>query len=512
MPETTGRETVVRNRFSRSIGSGISSLTSGGREYFVLEHKSNSKRYRAGQQKEIIVDYVELGRDSKCAIRYSPEDVTVSRRHAAITKEGGTWVVLNLSETNPTLLNGRPVNKKYYLSSGDEIQLSLEGPKVAFIVPGNNKTGSLSIGKRMTLFSEQALKPYKRAIAGLIALVVAISALAGYFIYDLNKQNINLQTQATEIKKQLRDSVSISQERADTLEKMNLKLAQESEKAKRRVRGLRNELRKVNEERRGAQAPTIPGTSAPANSNIEALYKDVYLVRVSRVKVTQPDGEILRPDNLVWQGTGFLTKDNRFVTARHVIEPWFYPLDADENPDMLLLNVLRHNYGGTINLEVEAISSTGKKLKFELTDFEIDRTGDKSQEVDVEGQPHVIRHALENPNDIAWAKINQEGSLLTDPGSSDRLQATRDLYILGYPLGFGASDPGTQMAPIYSTAKVGRPGLENSSIITSNNSIESGNSGGPVFIYEDGKYKVIGVVSGGWGEEVGRIIPIKLIY
>ena len=39
-----------------------------------------------------------------------------------------------LSKSNPTLINGRPIKKSWYLSSGDVIQLSFEGPKIEFIV------------------------------------------------------------------------------------------------------------------------------------------------------------------------------------------------------------------------------------------------------------------------------------------------------------------------------------------------------------------------------------------
>lgn len=506
----SGRDTVVKgsSRLSKSIGAGIGAIASGGRDFFILEHKTNSKNFSAGKQKEIIVDYIELGRDHRCAIRYSEQDKTVSRRHAAISKEGDTWVLLNLSEVNPTLLNNRPVKKRYYLSSGDEIQLSVEGPKLGFIVPSNNKTGSLSIGKRMTLFGEQALKPYRRAIYGLVAALIVISALSGFFIYQLKDENVGLTEQNLELENTLIEQDSLSTQKENEL---LAQIEQDSVNSAKQIANLQRRLRTANSRRPRASSSSSSGnTSANVPTDLNKVYADVYSIKAMNLKVTQNNGEIIQPENFIWFGTGFLTQDNRFITARHVIEPWFFPIDKEEDTDMFLINVLINNYGAKIDLEFEATSSSGKKLKFTLDDFKIDRSGDKAVEVTIEGGPHVVRHALESPNDIAFAKINQKGSIITKPDASTNLQAATQLYVLGYPLRFGSS-PGN-MSPIYSTATVGRAGLENNSIITSDRNFDNGSSGGPVFFKEGNGYYVIGVVSGGWGDNLGRIVPIKSVY
>jgi hypothetical protein len=41
--------------------------------------------------------------------------------------------ILNLSATNQTLVNGRPVLREWPLNNGDEIQLSADGPRLRFI-------------------------------------------------------------------------------------------------------------------------------------------------------------------------------------------------------------------------------------------------------------------------------------------------------------------------------------------------------------------------------------------
>lgn len=108
---------------SGSIGAGMRSLMgSGGRRFYVLEHKVSSKYHKAGENQKIIVDQIELGRDPKCQVRFDENFGTVSRRHAAIVKDGDNWKLVQLSKTNSTYLNGHKVDKEWYLQNGDEIQ------------------------------------------------------------------------------------------------------------------------------------------------------------------------------------------------------------------------------------------------------------------------------------------------------------------------------------------------------------------------------------------------------
>lgn len=506
----TGRETITKNKFSKSIGTGIGSLTSGGREYYILEHKTSSKNFHAGQQKEIIVDYIELGRDPRCAIRYSEQDTTVSRKHAAIEKEGDNWVLLNFSDTNPTLLNGRPVNRRYYLYGGDEIQLSLEGPRLGFIIPQNNKTGSLSIGKRMGLFGQQALRPYKRTIAGLASLLVLISLVSGYAIYRLKNENIEIQDTLTETQQALEDSVSISAERAALLMARNQDLVQRSEADQRRISDL---TRRMN--RAASSRPLPSNNTSGVNANIpkpaalDAFSGDIFQVSVTNLKISYPnsDLDVIELDNISWSGTGFLTSDNRFITTRQVVQPWFYLADSN----MIGINVFIHNYGAKLDLTYVATSSKGKKFTFMESDFNIDNRLDKANELPNNNQSLVVRHARDNPKDIAWAKLNQKGKLELYQELSQSLPTSQRLYTLGYPLRMGAF-LGRIPAPNFQTGTVSSSGLNNGFILSSGDIFDGAFSGAPVLIKNNDSYKVIGVLSVSWNPENKRIIPIQSIY
>ena len=116
-----------------------------GRTYFILEHKTSSKYHQAGESQKIIVDQVELGRDASCQVRFDESFETVSRKHAAIVRDGENWKLIHLSHSNPTLVNGHPINGSYYLQTGDEIQLSVGGPRLGFIVPQGRQALTSSI-------------------------------------------------------------------------------------------------------------------------------------------------------------------------------------------------------------------------------------------------------------------------------------------------------------------------------------------------------------------------------
>ena len=179
---------TYKRSLAGSVGAGLSSVfNAGGRTYYILEHKVSSQYHRAGEAQEIIVDQIEIGRDPKCQVQFDENFKTVSRRHAAIVRDGDNWKLVQLSNTNQTFLNGHPVANEWYLQNGDEIQLSVNGPKLGFIVPSGNKskTGSIALSRRLSLFRQQALKPYKTAMAIMATIIfLLIAGGVSWGIYD----------------------------------------------------------------------------------------------------------------------------------------------------------------------------------------------------------------------------------------------------------------------------------------------------------------------------------------
>ena len=166
--------TNYKRTLAGSVGAGMAAVfNASGRQYYILEHKTESRYHHAGESQKIIVDQVELGRDSACQVRFDESFETVSRRHAAIVKDGDGWRIIPLSQTNPTFVNGQPILTDTKLKNGDEIRLSSKGPLIGFIIPQGKQSLVSSIGmtERLNLFRQQALRPYKRAIWTLAIII-----------------------------------------------------------------------------------------------------------------------------------------------------------------------------------------------------------------------------------------------------------------------------------------------------------------------------------------------------
>ena len=148
--------------------------------------------------KKIIVDQVELGRDAsaKYALMKVSKQLAANMLQLYATVKTGN---LSTFTPNPTLVNGHPINGSYYLQTGDEIQLSVGGPRLGFIVPQGRQalTSSIGLTERMSLFRKQTLRPYKTALTIMgIVFVLAVAGLAAWN-YSLGVKN-DLLAQKTE--------------------------------------------------------------------------------------------------------------------------------------------------------------------------------------------------------------------------------------------------------------------------------------------------------------------------
>ena len=213
-----------------SVGAGVGAIFNGsGRSYYILEHKTSSKYHTAGESQKIIIDQIELGRDASCQVRFDESFETVSRKHAAIVRDGKNWQLIHLSNSNPTLVNGRPIQGSYYLQSGDEIQLSVGGPRLGFIQPQGKQglTSSIKLTERMNLFRQQALRPYRRAIWALSALLIAAIIGFGGWNYKLSLDNQALRQEMALYQAQV-DSLGLKKAELDNLEQqLTQKLAED---------------------------------------------------------------------------------------------------------------------------------------------------------------------------------------------------------------------------------------------------------------------------------------------
>lgn len=468
-------KTVQYKRTLRgSIGAGAGALFNGnGRRYYILEHKSASKYHRAGESQKIIVDQAELGRGEKCQVRFDGDTFpTVSRRHAAIVKDGDGWKIVHLSTTNSTLVNGQRVETERPLHNGDEIQLSVGGPRMGFIVPAGKQglVSSIRMTERFELFRKQALKPYKRAITALtVCLVLAVGGLTTWNI--LQKQDFD-----SKIAKANEDLDSIRGKNAE-LDSL-IALGQiEQRKQDSLLRVYKNQSKRS----------VVVYPTNELSDLLKHVEKDVFYIEARVFAIY--NGERMEIPNYGWSGTGFLTTDGNFITARHCVEGWKYKMPSDTIALKYLITAESLD-GCEIVSEITAYSEA-KTLHFTSKQFDMEHNGETRIPL---GNGYSFVKAAINYTDWACANAGVKGSIVVDKQLAANLPIGADLHLLGFPLGMGAVDTHS-LTPLYGSCKTSKHGLEDGVIRISARNYESGNSGGPVFYNNKGKLIAVGIVS-----------------
>lgn len=482
------------SRATQTIGAGFRALGGANMASYSLEFLTQSGSRRPGTTETIVVPYAEMGRDRTCAIRFDPSEKTVSRKHAAISNENGQYFISPLSQTNQTFVNGAPIQTKVPLNNGSEIQLSSSGPRMRFLA-SQTKTSTLRLTQRMQMFASQSLRPYRRAVWSLaIVLIFSIAGL-GYYLMDTTR---NLEDAKKDIAKQ--------EDKISNLEEMKNSLVADLQKVEKDQKKLKANIarqKKVNDSIR-----KIVYAENNVNDALANVENDVYIV-LSKSIAYEIDGEIRRFDSKGLAGTGFLLNDGRFVTALHVIRPWYF-MDSDYWSHLNALETA----GNYVELKFEAISPSGKVISLSSLDFKYDIPHFKreSEEFYENGsyKDYVVRTCGNDgwQDDWAWAQTNERGEIIADPQLSRNLQAGKVIYTLGYtggPSGQYTSTPN----PLLGRTTVSQAGLDRGIIRYSGKVTAPGNSGGPAFVLDKkGNLKVVGIVSYGELNVLGGFVPV----
>lgn len=496
-----------RNTLSGSIGAGMGSLFApGGKKYYILEHRVTSKYHRAGESQEIIVDNIELGRDPHCQVRFDESFKTVSRHHAAIVRDGDMWKLVQISKTNTTFLNGHPVRTEWYLQNGDEIQLSVNGPKLGFIVPTGKKStvGSIGLTRRLSLFRQQALRPYKTAITVLSCFLVLAVSGGSYAVYKQSKENERwvahanrMEELAEKFKKEWEDEIGKREKLEHEIDSIKKNPPKQIVRIKEPAQ---DDIAKILENYKNDIYYLIGQALYVKNEEVSPL----KLPRRANNGVTldekgNPTSDPSEIDSIDWSwtGTGFLLNDGKLVTARHCIQAWRFAL-GPHRPDYLYYQNKARLEGGELVAVFIAVSKKGDKISFNskgcVYNDKNDRNGHHTFE---DGITWKWRENIWNTNNSDWAyyQTDVKGKLEADYGASTRLSAGTKLHVLGFPISLGADDI-ENLSPIYTAVNTAIDGCNSAGNIIHTGGTEHGNSGGPVMICKDGKLYAVGLVSG----------------
>ena len=508
---------TYKRSLSGSVGAGLQSvLGGGGKRYYALVHKTSSQYHKAGETQRIIVDQIELGRNPSCQVRFDESFGTVSRRHAAIVKEGEGWKLVQLSQTNSTYLNGNKVEKEWYLQNGDEIQLATNGPKLGFVIPEGKQglVSSIGLTARLNLFRQQALRPYKTALS-VIAAVLVLSI--GGLLY----WNYSLRNDFLEQGKVLAQQIQVSKDNQERAEALAAELAENNKKIadyEEKLQQMSKQVAAANARANRAMAAAKSVSGGDLSGDMAQLVRDTYYCEfLIRAKGS---------DGILWGGSGtaFLLNDGRLVTAQHVVNPFMaYPFEEEDQ----LINGMLSQFPEKFICSFNAVSPKGDRISveyplsqpsFHMGKFQREIIGTVSYEG--VNMPLTYIDACDH-RDYAWIKTNKTGSLVADGPFSQTMPVKTHLDILGFPKGVGAENV-NHLSPIYSESTVAREGLDvDGCILLSNSETDHGNSGGPVFAVKDGRYVVVGILSGanrlgsktgaGGGKWKDRVVPIAVI-
>ena len=581
-----------------SVGAGVGAIFNGsGRTYYILEHKTSSKYHTAGESQKIIIDQIELGRDASCQVRFDESFETVSRKHCAIVRDGQNWQLIHLSSANPTLVNGRPVQGSYYLQSGDEIQLSVGGPRLGFIVPQGKQslTSSIKLTERMNLFRQQALRPYRRAIWALSALLILAILGFGAWNYKLSLDNSALRQEMMTYQTKLDSLSNVKQGLLQEQEKLNQELttapAAQRESIRQRIvyvnrqlssvaseaNRYQKELARVSQQARdngmdddeitrinpaapGESSATVAsigdadinhGVSGPetpiageaaamegayndnktahgdASGTIRDYYNHIYSLKIRRISVER-DGRSFDPGISLTDvicGTAFVLSNGTLVTARQNIEPWIFWRQLGGRWRELMANYVAMGFKVVIEYDAYSTTGTARKLSFNNLDFQVDRSGDVSEEtVEILKEVRVIMK--DNGIKISASELRDRRIRVITP-SSQCFAILPGKGGAGIPYDAGASlasDGGTEVQVAgfknnpdihnlsayisYFKSSTSRADTRNGTIVLQDANRNAGYLGSPAFLKEkDGSYRVIGVMIGQlFGED--RLVPI----
>ena len=541
-----------RRSFSGSVGAGMGALMGGAhKQYYVLEHRMSSKYHRAGETQKIIVDQVEMGRDPRCQVRFDDSFTSVSRRHAAIVRDGAGWKLVHLSKVNTTLLNGRPVTDEWYLQNGDEIQLSSNGPRIGFIVPQGDRSmiKNINFTERFSLFRQQALKPYKQMMVWMS--VVFLLVIGGFIAWSILNQQQNRKTNemlagsiasvsarqdsaGMEAQKQIAAVSSQAQDAAQEAIQANqasqAATSQGISQLRNELVGLKSDLKTAREEKAESESakqtvaitePVAPSASDPVvpaatgMTSYESCFPYIYYIQLDKVEHTNKKGktEVI---NIIhrWAGTGFLLSDGRFVTSRRIIERWYFQVNGNlMDEDMRPLNKAVCNLEKVVAY-FTAYSSSGDALTFTSDQFTCDRSADNYTVLrgPLGGLVKGARLRIAPSNggkDWAYFQTAKKGGLKFDPSKSASLGRGIPLTILGFPAEVGIN---SASGPVYGSGVTANSGLDRGDIMTTNTSFEIGGSGAPVFaVSETGEYEVIGLISAMAEGQRGVVVPIAAV-
>jgi hypothetical protein len=205
-------------------------------------------------------------------------------------------------------------------------------------------------------------------------------------------------------------------------------------------------------------------------------------------------------------GTGFLTEDGRFVTARHVAEPWMNPVDTLlVEWSTLVENTNRKVRSDSLRLvsHLTAMNTEGAVLRFRTDTARLDRSRDRLYNAGTRQEPRwkrsivgVFRDFDCELGDWTWFRTGSKGKVVTaSPRQLAGLRRGQPLLFIGCK-----ADIRQERLSLNPTrGELKQPpqwqDRAHATCLYHDSSFDNGDSGGPVLSRIHGRILAVGIIS-----------------
>lgn len=237
----------------------------------------------------------------------------------------------------------------------------------------------------------------------------------------------------------------------------------------------------------------------------DALTSSLFQIRCQQVLLQSLQGDTyVTLDSLPAEshvGTGFLSSDGRFITARHVAEPWMNPVDTLFTEwSVLVENANRKARKDSLRLitRLMATCPDGTVFSFQTDSAHINRSRDRLYNAGTRQRPRwrrsivgVYRNFECELGDVAWFSVPGKGQVkLADERQFSAMKRGQGLLFIGCRtgrdgrLGLNPTIGRLKQAPQWT------PGC-----IFHESNFDNGDSGGPVLARIRGRIVAVGIIS-----------------
>lgn len=205
-------------------------------------------------------------------------------------------------------------------------------------------------------------------------------------------------------------------------------------------------------------------------------------------------------------GTGFLTEDGKFVTARHVAEPWMNPVDTLlVEWSTLVENTNRKAHSASLRLisHLSAVNTEGTVLHFRTDTARLDRSRDRLYNAGTRQQPRwkrsivgVFRDFDCELGDWTCFRTGVKGKIVTaNPKQLGKLKRGQPLLFIGCKADIRQER--LSLNPTRGELKQPPQWQDRShaTCLYHDSSFDNGDSGGPVLSRIRGRIVAVGIIS-----------------